>query len=102
MCHTGEQPEQIFDPNQPDGPNMVARVQAIWSRNGCRCCHLVSRGVFLAVHVESVSFLNGVAVFASISTLIHRRRETIKYSVPVVVGSLQKIHSWVSFFVSRI
>lgn len=64
VCCVGEQLEQIFDPNQPYGPNMVAKVQAIWSRNSC-CCRLVSCGVFLAAHVESFIFVNGVA---SVST----------------------------------
>lgn len=56
VCHVGEQPEQIFDPNPPYGTNMVTQVHAIWSRHGCCCCHLVSRGAFLVVHVESFFF----------------------------------------------
>lgn len=52
VCHVGEQPEQIFDPNQPYGPNMVAQVQAIWSGDGCCCRRLVSCGVFFVLHVE--------------------------------------------------
>lgn len=73
VCDVGGQPEQIFDPNPPYGLNMAAQVQAIWSRNRCRCCRLASRRVFLAAHVESFIFVNGLCL-----TLTPRRRERKK------------------------
>ncbi|MEQ2189868.1 hypothetical protein GOODEAATRI_029835 [Goodea atripinnis] len=75
VSHAGGRSEFIFDPTQPYGPNMVSQIQSMWRRNACRCRRLVSRGVFLAVHVESFILANGAAIFAHIHFPEERENE---------------------------